>query len=91
MRAGISYKQRQGKPITPHAIDRLNGLILDVGFKLPALWDPDFKAALASQGGDRNRSRRLASSDDAVDLGQHEGPYLLGVEEIKRGLDGTVA
>jgi hypothetical protein len=57
VRAGISYKQRQGKPITPQTIDRLNGLILDVGFKLPALWDPDFKVSLASQGSDRARQR----------------------------------
>ena len=46
VRAGFIYRQKQGNPVSPEDIDKLNGLILEVGFKFPDLWDPDFKASL---------------------------------------------
>lgn len=48
VRAGLTYRQKQGNPIKPEEIDKLNGLILELGFKFPSLWDPDFKASLLS-------------------------------------------
>ncbi len=53
VRAGLIYRQKQGNPVTPEEIDKLNGLILEVGFKFPDLWDPDFKASLRVDGGTR--------------------------------------
>jgi hypothetical protein len=46
VKQGIAYRQKNGKPVTPEEVDVLNGHILDLGFKFPALWDPDFKNAL---------------------------------------------
>jgi len=48
IRAGLIYRQKQGNPVKPEEIDKLNGLILEVGFKFPDLWDPDFKASLGA-------------------------------------------
>ncbi|NQS97089.1 MAG: restriction endonuclease [candidate division Zixibacteria bacterium] len=50
VRAGLVYRQKQGNPFKPEEIDRLNGLILEIGFKFPDLWDPDFKALLRDDG-----------------------------------------
>lgn len=57
VRAAITYRQKKGNPIVPATIDKLNGLILEVGFKFPALWDPEFKKALASNSSERARER----------------------------------
>lgn len=46
VRAGLTYRQKQGNPVTPEEIDKLNCLIVETGFKFPELWDPDFKASL---------------------------------------------
>ncbi len=50
VRAGLIYRQKHGSPVTAEEIDKLNGLILEVGFKFPDLWDPDFKASLRADG-----------------------------------------
>ncbi len=46
VRAGLIYRQKQGNPVKPEEIDKLNGLIIEVGFKFPDLWDSDFKTSL---------------------------------------------
>jgi hypothetical protein len=43
---GIKYRQKEQRPIRQDEIQILNGHILDVGFKFPALWDPDFLKSL---------------------------------------------
>jgi hypothetical protein len=48
VRAGLAYRSKKGNPVTAEEITTINGLILDVGFKLPDLWDPDFIGALRS-------------------------------------------
>jgi len=53
VRAGLTYRQKHGKPVTPEELDKLNGLIFEVGFKFPDLWDPDFKASLQTDAGAR--------------------------------------
>jgi hypothetical protein len=50
VRAGLKYRQKGDKPITPGEIQMLNGLILEIGFKFPDLWDPAFLASLGSPG-----------------------------------------
>src|SRR5438093_13442297 len=44
VRCGLTYRQKQGKAVKPEEIDKINGLILEIGFKFPDLWDPDFRA-----------------------------------------------
>jgi hypothetical protein len=48
VRAGLTYRQKQNHPITPEEIEKINGLILEIGFKFPDLWDLDFIASLRS-------------------------------------------
>lgn len=44
VRAGIRYCKKE--PITREEIEQLNGLILQVGFKFPDLWDDSFLGSL---------------------------------------------
>jgi len=53
VRAGLTYRQKNRNPVTPDEVEKLNGLILEVGFKFPDLWDPDFMASLRTDGSDR--------------------------------------
>jgi len=57
VRSGITYRQKNRNPITPGEIDQLNGMLLEVGFKFPDLWDPDFKDALRFDRGHRAKER----------------------------------
>src|SRR4051812_1332989 len=38
VRAGLTYRQKNGTPITPGEVEQINGLILEIGFKFPDLW-----------------------------------------------------
>ncbi len=51
VRAGITYRHKNNNPITPAEIDTLNGLILQIGFKFPDLWDPEFRTSLEMDSG----------------------------------------
>lgn len=57
VRAGLTYREKNGKPVKPVEIEQLNGLLLDVGFKFPDLWDQDFLASLRIDSGKRARER----------------------------------
>ena len=57
VRAGLTYRQRNDRPVTPDEIERINGLILEIGFKFPDLWDPDFTASLRVDGSARAAER----------------------------------
>lgn len=45
---GIRYRQKRGNPIKRQEIEILNGLMLEINFKFPALWDEQFLASLES-------------------------------------------
>jgi len=74
VRAGLVYRQSQGNPVTPVEIDCLNGLVLEVGFKFPDLWDPGLKASLGADG--KTRAREHVDQEQAqeklraADLGE---------------------
>lgn len=53
VRAGLTYRQKNGKPVTPQEVEKINGLIFEIGFKFPDLWDPDFCASLRADGAAR--------------------------------------
>jgi hypothetical protein len=57
VRSGIQYREKKGRPIQPEEIEQLNGLLLDVGFKFPDLWDSDFISSLRIDSGKRARER----------------------------------
>jgi hypothetical protein len=46
VRAGFVYRKKREMPINSSEIERLNGLLLELGFKFPDLWDPSFLAML---------------------------------------------
>jgi hypothetical protein len=50
VKEGIKYRQRNGRPIREDEIKVLNGLIVEVGFKFPTMWDPSFLASLRQEG-----------------------------------------
>jgi hypothetical protein len=53
VRGGLTYRQKNENPVAPEEIDKINGLILEIGFKFPDLWDKDFRASLCADGGAR--------------------------------------
>ena len=57
VRVGLTYRQKNGKPLTSDEVERINGLILDIGFKFPDLWDQDFLASLRAGGTARATER----------------------------------
>jgi restriction endonuclease Mrr len=57
VRSGLTYRAKQENPITPKEIEKINGLILEIGFKFPDLWDPDFIASLHADGTTRASER----------------------------------
>ncbi len=53
VRNGITYRQKNNNPITPNEIDQIKGLLLELEFKFPDLWDPEFKDSLQFERGNR--------------------------------------
>ncbi len=87
VRCGLTYRQKQRRPVTPEELDRINGLILEVGFKFPDLWDPDFRASLCVDGPKRaqerveearavERLRETERSRRSVELGRLKDEFL---------------
>ena len=57
VRSGLTYRQKNGRPVRSDEVDRINGLLLEIGFKFPDLWDPDFLASLRADGARRGAER----------------------------------
>jgi hypothetical protein len=57
VRAGLTYRQKNGRPLTSDDIEKINGLILEIGFKFPDLWDRDFLESLRAGGAARAAER----------------------------------
>lgn len=55
VRCGIGYRQKQNQPITRAEIEIVNGHILELGFKFPDLWDPEFLRSLDQTPTERAR------------------------------------
>jgi len=89
VREAIKYRTKKRQPLTREEIETLNQLILEVGFKIPELWDPKFLAGLPSRvKGDEEEQQpekqRGPSPERLADLQQS----LVGLEEVapqKRG------
>lgn len=46
MKEGLRYREKNGNSVRRAEIENLNGLVREVGFKFPDLWDEGFLAAL---------------------------------------------
>ena len=53
VRSGLTYRQKNCKPIRSDEVDRINGLLVEIGFRFPDLWDPGFLASLRADGATR--------------------------------------
>jgi hypothetical protein len=66
VRRGITYRQKKG-PLVREDLERLNELVLKVGFKIPELWDPGFLEAIPRRDAPPKSEARPAL--DAAALG----------------------
>src|SRR5437870_906475 len=46
VKEGLTYRAKQGRPLTRSEIESLNGLLLDLGLRYPDLWDSRFLDSL---------------------------------------------
>ncbi len=49
VREGLKYRAKSGEPMTKEDLAELNELIRAVGYKIPDLWDPVFRASLPAE------------------------------------------
>jgi hypothetical protein len=49
VRAGIAYRERNGRPLSREDVDELNRAIQEVGFKFPDLWNVTFLTSLPTR------------------------------------------
>ncbi len=47
VKRGLTYRASRGTLITRETMEHLNAVVTKTGFKVPALWDPDFLHSLA--------------------------------------------
>ena len=57
VRSGLTYRQKNGEPIRSDEVDKINGLLVEIGFRFPDLWDPGFLASLRADGATRAAER----------------------------------
>jgi hypothetical protein len=57
VRAGLVYRNKKKRPILPAEIKKLNGHLVDVGFKFPDLWDREFVESLGMDSAQRAQRR----------------------------------
>lgn len=79
---GITYRQKQGRPIQREEMETLNGLLVEIGFKFPDLWAPEFLDSLS--GDPLARAQAAARSAAAVaDVGAAEAARAAALLEIR--------
>lgn len=66
VRERIVYRQNRGEAVIRSDMDHINGLLLEVGFKFPDLWDADFLASLDGAGEQARRRAERLREDDAA-------------------------
>lgn len=65
VRAALKYREKNNDPMREEEIRTLNGLILEVGFKFPSLWDPSFLDSLKTDG--VSRAEKIVEQELAVE------------------------
>jgi len=90
VRHGITYRQKQGRPIQRDEIETLNGLLLEVGFKFPDLWAPEFLDSLS--GDPLARAQAMARSAAAVaEASAAEAARTAALSELRTRFYGLAA
>ena len=83
VRSGITYRKKRKNPIAPDDIDQLNGLIIEVGFKFPDLWDVEFKQSLATDGGKRAKANVDAALNEQRSAANKVKKRTTDLEQLK--------
>jgi hypothetical protein len=81
VRNGMTYRQKERRPIQREEIEMLNGLLLDVGFKFPDLWAPEFLESLP--GDALERAREKARSTERVADGGGEAARTAALSDLR--------
>lgn len=84
VRAGLTYRQKNARPLAPDDVEKINGLILEIGFKFPDLWDQDFMASLRAGGAARAAERVEQEKASERLLESHRTQRSIELEELKR-------
>jgi hypothetical protein len=82
VRSGIAYREKQNQPITRAEIERVNGHILDLGFKFPELWDHEFLISLETTTEERARDQFAQADSQQKEISAHQRRSLL-LRELK--------
>lgn len=83
VKAALKYRQKNNNPIREDEIKILNGLILEVGFKFPSLWDPNFLESLKADG--VSRATRIVEQELAIEkvLEKEQSELIKKREQLK--------
>lgn len=65
VRRGLTYRGKQRQPVQRQEIETLNGLLLELGFRFPDLWAPDFLNSLSGDAAERARRTVLGMQEVA--------------------------
>lgn len=83
VRAGIRNCQKNGEPITASEIRKLNGLLLEVGFKFPTLWEEGFLVSLGTDSSTRAEEAVSQELDAKRIQSQGRHDWLQNLEGLK--------
>ena len=83
VRRGMQYRMNKGAPITREEIDVLNGLVAEVGFKIPELHDAEFLKTLPREPGAEEPAETVA----AASLDEHRRCFreVMALDPARRG------
>jgi hypothetical protein len=68
VRRGMKYRSSKGDPITKEEIQHLNRLIVDLGFKIPELWDESFLASLPRETTEQAETTKKVTDKELKEL-----------------------
>jgi hypothetical protein len=68
VRRGMKYRNSKGNPIAKEEIQILNDLVLELGFKIPELWNESFLLSLPKEKPEKEESTKKATLERLKEL-----------------------
>ena len=68
VREGIKYRTKNGDPISREEIEKLNRIVLEIGFKFPDLWDEQFLSFLSTTRSHTGEHESRQDHHEAVEI-----------------------
>lgn len=59
----LGYRNNKGNPISREEIEELNKKIVEIGFKIPELWDPEFLRSLPSGKAEVEEKKEVSNTE----------------------------